>query len=236
MSSAGRFPGFPRGSAYTPVPDALLGPLLETIDDLGELKTVLRAVHLFHRKKGSPRLVTQKELEADPVLRRTFAGHASVEEEIGRALDEAVYAGLLLRTRVGTGASLQTAFVLNSETERQALEGLDRARIEAPAPLPNEAAEAPPLSEIFTLYQEHVGMLTPLIVDQLKDAEGQYPAAWIRSAFVEAVERNKRSWRYIARILERWREEGRGHGEPGRHPAKSDPKAYLRGWGRPSGE
>ncbi len=234
MSRARYFPGFPKESSYTPVPDALLGPLLEAIDDLGELKTVLRAVHLFHRKEGSPRLVTQKELEADPVLRRSFAGYASVEEEIGRALDEAVYAGLLLRTRVGTGASLQTAFVLNSETEREALEELDKARVEAP--LPNEAAGEPPPSDIFILYQEHVGMLTPLIVSQLRDAEKQYPAAWIRSAFVEAVEHNKRSWRYIARILERWREEGRGHGEPGRHPEKSDPKAYLRGWGRPSGE
>ncbi|PZC47384.1 MAG: DNA replication protein DnaD [Chloroflexi bacterium] len=202
--------------------------------DLGELKTVLRVFYLIHRKKGSPRLVTQAEIDTDPVLRRSFSGHSSVEGDIGKALDAAVYSGVLLRTRVGHGASLQTAYVVNSESERHALAGLDRARVDAPAALADEAAEEPPISDIFTLYQEHVGLLTPLIVDELKDAEQRYPPAWVRSAFLEAVERNKRSWRYIARILERWREEGRGNGEPGRHSAKSDPKAYLRGWRRSS--
>ena len=59
------------------------------------------------------------------------------------------------------------------------------------------------------LYEQNIGMLTPMIADELRDAERHYPAEWIADAFREAVELNKRSWRYVVRILERWRVEGR---------------------------
>ena len=54
-----------------------------------------------------------------------------------------------------------------------------------------------------------MGPITPQIADDLAEAEGLYPAPWIADAFREAAELNKRSWRYIQRILERWHDEGR---------------------------
>ena len=39
-----QFAGFPPGTRYTPVPDPLLGPLLEQIQDLAELKVTLRGL------------------------------------------------------------------------------------------------------------------------------------------------------------------------------------------------
>jgi len=53
-----------------------------------------------------------------------------------------------------------------------------------------------------------------MIAEELRDAERTYPAEWIADGFREAVELNKRSWRYVLRILERWRREGRGDGAP----------------------
>ena len=73
-------------------------------------------------------------------------------------------------------------------------------------------------------------MLTPLIAEELKDAESRYPADWIREAFREAVAHNKRNWRYIGRILERWAVEGKDHGKSGRDTEKADdPDKYIRG-------
>jgi DnaD/phage-associated family protein len=62
---------------------------------------------------------------------------------------------------------------------------------------------------IFVLYEQNIGLLSPLIADELKDAADQYPAEWIESAFREAVQQNKRSWKYIRAILRRWETEGR---------------------------
>jgi DnaD/phage-associated family protein len=62
---------------------------------------------------------------------------------------------------------------------------------------------------IFVLYEQNIGPLTPLLAEELVEAEDTYPALWIEDAFREAVELNKRSWRYIQRILERWAAEGK---------------------------
>ena len=62
---------------------------------------------------------------------------------------------------------------------------------------------------IFVLYEQNIGLLSPLIADQLKDAAEQYPPEWIEAAFREAVQQNKRKWNYISAILRRWETEGR---------------------------
>jgi DNA replication protein len=62
---------------------------------------------------------------------------------------------------------------------------------------------------IFILYEQNIGLLSPLIADELKDAEDQYPSEWIEAAFREAVLHNKRKWSYIRAILRRWETEGR---------------------------
>ena len=70
-------------------------------------------------------------------------------------------------------------------------------------------------------YEDNIGILTPIVADELREAESHYPISWIDEAFKEAVTQNKRSWRYVSRILERWDREGRHHGKSGRYPKKT---------------
>lgn len=69
---------------------------------------------------------------------------------------------------------------------------------------------------IFGLYEQNIGVLTPLIAEKLSEAEKAYPPEWINEAFGLAVSNNKRSWRYIEVILKKWASEGRDNGEPKR--------------------
>jgi len=62
---------------------------------------------------------------------------------------------------------------------------------------------------IFILYEQNIGLLSPLIADELRDAADMYPAEWIETAFREAILHNKRKWSYIRAILRRWETEGR---------------------------
>jgi DNA replication protein DnaD len=48
-----------------------------------------------------------------------------------------------------------------------------------------------------------------MIADELREAENTYPAPWIEEAIKLAVTNNVRRWKYIAAILERWRQEGK---------------------------
>lgn len=62
---------------------------------------------------------------------------------------------------------------------------------------------------IYALYEQNIGLLTPLIADSLKDAAATYPEVWIEDAIKEAVKYNARSWAYIDKILKRWERDGR---------------------------
>jgi DnaD/phage-associated family protein len=63
-------------------------------------------------------------------------------------------------------------------------------------------------SNIFKLYENNIGSLTPLISEKLKLAEQEYPNDWFEPAFTSACEHNARNWRYIVTILERWKNTG----------------------------
>ena len=96
---------------------------------------------------------------------------------------------------------------------------------EAVAPVHVEVAEPP---DIFTLYEENIGMLTPMIAEELKEAEKSYPPEWLRDAVREAVHQNKRKWRYISAILQRWATEGKRDGAYQRD-SQADPDKYVKG-------
>ncbi len=211
------FPGFPRQVRYTPVPSPLLGPLLAQIDDLGELKCTLRFIWLLHQKKGFPRFVTLKELLADRTLVDALTADGG-----RRAIGLAVSRGTLITATAGGGGDAGRVYALNRQEDRRALATIaeDVAGKGAAAGTPPWEG-APERSNVFALYEDNIGMLNPMIADELREAEELYPLEWLEDAFREAVGQNKRSWRYIARILERWEREGRSNGEPGRHLKKA---------------
>jgi DNA replication protein len=64
-------------------------------------------------------------------------------------------------------------------------------------------------SNIFELYEDNIGLISPILADELKDAEATYPPQWIADAFKIAVENNVRRWSYIRAILERMATAGR---------------------------
>ena len=195
-----------------PVPAPLLGSLLAQIDDMAELKCTLRAVALLSQKRGYPRFVALQELQADESLVRAIPaeGDTKPAELIEKALGNAVRRGTLAFAIVNVDGKRQPIFGLNSEFDRTALE---KAASQPPPwagthqEPPDPSAERP---NVFELYEQNIGMMSPMIADALLEAEEMYPQEWIEDAISEAVQQNVRSWRYISRILERWEHEGRG--------------------------
>jgi DnaD/phage-associated family protein len=68
-------------------------------------------------------------------------------------------------------------------------------------------------STIFKVYEQNIGPLTPMIGDQIKAAETEYPEGWIADAIRVAVAANHRSWRYIEGILKNWMVDGKDSGK-----------------------
>ncbi|MBN2097963.1 MAG: DnaD domain protein [Dehalococcoidia bacterium] len=225
------FPGFPARSNQTPLPELFFSKLLPETDSLPELKVLLHIFWRVYRKKSTQKFVTQEELAVDEVLMQGFDGSADPAAALRDALDSAVEHGVLLRATVEKEGQSHDLYFINGEASREALARAEAGEISVPVPRPAEPKakkEEPP--NIFVLYEQNIGLLTPMIAEQLKEAEELYPADWIAEAFREASSLNKRSWRYIERILERWSTEGRGSGEPGRDTKKKgNASRYLKG-------
>jgi DnaD/phage-associated family protein len=80
---------------------------------------------------------------------------------------------------------------------------------------------------VYALYESLIGSVSPLVADELAEAERLYPAEWLEAAFREAAAQNARSWRYVSRILERWAAEGPDNAKVEPDPASGD--RYLEG-------
>ena len=226
------FSGFPRGTQYTPVPAQLFGPLLEQIDDLTELRCTLRIIWLLHHKKGHPRLLTESELRSDPTLARLMG---QTPEERRRALDQALAAAVLRGTLIAGSLRKDNAsenvYSINTEAHRRAFESLRIGPLAEPVQSHSGSDDnwtgGAGRPNAYALYEQNIGMLTPVVAEQIREAEETYPPEWIEEAIREAVTSNARNWRYISRVLERWEIQGKTDGRSERHPAKAKRESYY---------
>jgi len=202
------------------LPNLLFSEVLAEMDDLAEVKVTF---HIFfwslaHRPRKYP-VIGLGELRRDPLLQHSLSILGGDPKDVlAAALDKAVARGALLRVRGRWKGVEETWFFVNSAKGREAVERLTRGE-EGFEPVAGEITEPPPASQrsIFALYEQNVGLVQPIIAQELMEAEELYPAKWIEDAFRIAAERNVRNWRYIRAILERWASEGKDDEEDRRY-------------------
>jgi DNA replication protein len=186
-----KFKGFSDSETFTQIPDSFFQQLLNEIDEADEMKVTLYALWRFEHMESRLRFLRPKDFSK------------CVPDSV-RALEKAVQHGSLLQVE----KDAVVLYFLNSPRGRAAAEAIAKGQRNVPA---GAASSNPPLERpnIFKLYEENIGPLTPLLADALKDAEQTYPEVWIVEAIKIAVTRNKRNWRYVEAILKRWKDEGK---------------------------
>ena len=242
------FSGFPNSAEGTAIPNLFFARVLPEITDPAELVVTLYVFFAQSLHRRHPRFVTLRELQGDETLARSLANLANEERDpLKTALSAAVRRGTLARAMLrpeAMGDSVgapripakegEEVYVVNAPMSRKALEPLLDSGADIAWQPASASAEA--TASIFALYEENLGMITPLVADELLEAEEHYPPAWIAAAFREAAALNKRNWRYIRRILERWENEGPPHEKPERDPeAEWLARRYREGKQRTSG-
>jgi len=209
-----KFEGFTKGVKYSPIPAPILNGYLEVVENFAELKTVLRAIWMLNNKKGQIRYLTQEELCSDRILTRSLLAKNVKEhqEMVVESLEAAVSHNILIESKQNSDS--RTIYFLNTESNRI---------------LTNKALQVPHSDELgsweieqdlpgpYSLYEENIGMITPIIADKIREAEAEFPSEWIAQAIIESVNMNKRNWAYISSILTNWQIEGKSNGESGQH-------------------
>jgi DnaD/phage-associated family protein len=80
---------------------------------------------------------------------------------------------------------------------------------------------------VYSLYEQNIGPLTPLLAQTLEDAEAEYSSEWVSEAITIAVKKNARNWKYVEAILRSWKEKGRN--ETDRRNTEENPRNYIEG-------
>jgi len=226
------FQGFPRIMDFTPIPNLFLNRLMPHINNIAELKTTLYIFMSIYKKKGYPRFVTFNELLGNVSLMESLKNNGETPEDmLLNALKLATKRGVILHLSVDSNNRTDDIFFLNTQSDKQAIERITSGDLNLVGSEPKKisATQAGELPDIFTLYEENIGILTPIIAEELKEAEKLYPSEWISDAIKEAVVQNKRKWNYISAILEHWSAEGKNDGTYRRDAQKEDPDRYIKG-------
>jgi DnaD/phage-associated family protein len=198
------FPGFTSSETFTQIPDSLIH-LLKEVNDIAELKVTLYVIWRIEHIEGHFRGLRESDFEENAL------GLSGVKIRSG--LGKAVQRGTLLRRE----REARVIYFLNSPRGRLSAEAFEQGQWSESA-----MGSSTPIkkSNLFKLYEENIGALTPLLSDMLREAEKNYPAAWFEEAFEIAVSRNIRNWKYVEAILTRWKEKGKDERKDQQNPVK----------------
>jgi DNA replication protein len=206
------------------IPASLLVTLVRDVWQPLEVKVVLTLAALG----GVNRPVAEEDLLRDEPLQagaRADGSGRPALERVWEALERAVTRGVVLRL---VDEDEQYWLLLGTEeNQRRSRAGRSESGQRLPPWEGRLTLERP---SIFTLYEQNIGLVTPIIADRLVEAVDRYPEQWIEEAIAEAVAYNRRNWRYVQRILENWATEGRAD-EANRGTATRDVnrEKHLRG-------
>ena len=239
------FEGFPAKVLCTPFPDPILNALLETITDMAELKVVLRAIFLLNRQRSFPPAIPVEMLLSDGVLNRGLEGYGdNIQSDILKGLNLAVDRNIFQLFKIKGSGIEGNQFLLNTDSARRWLSNNKDVIVLSSLPQDidvnqKRAYSNQPKSNIFALYEDNIGTISPMLAEELKLAEKEYNHGWIEEAFQIAVNQNKRSWGYISAILRRWSTEGRDdRGEYGKsrgYTQEDNPGKYIEEYQRRRG-
>jgi DnaD/phage-associated family protein len=217
--------GFPERARRVPVPDLFFSRYLPRIADPAELKVFLHVLwRVYRRQRRSVPAVRLSDLVADPTLVRSLAsiahstgahnlaatlsfGPEAHTATVAGAIDSLVDGGLLVDALVGEGDARDRWIWVNDPAGRRARDSSLAEGMPGEARMPPAMETLPEGSSIFSLYEENIGPLTPLLAEELAEAEAQYSASRIEAAFRAAVEANVRKWSYVRAILARMSKE-----------------------------
>jgi|SaaInl7_200m_RNA_FD_contig_31_693947_length_1227_multi_6_in_0_out_0_2 DNA replication protein len=222
------FDGFPDGKVkFIRMPEPFFSELLPQIDYLGELKVTIYALWRLEHMGGAFRYLRDSDFSGDEKFMLGLAIGMTPEEAestLRESLQRAVQRGTLLEVNLDE----QPIYFINTPKGRAAVEAIQRGEWNPKDGEDVAVALRSRPSNIFDLYEQNIGPLTPMIAETLRDAEATYPTAWIVEAIQIAVEKNARNWRYVEAILSRWQKEGRYEQED-RQSSEEDRRRYVEG-------
>ena len=217
------FSGFPDGNEQTAsIPMSFFDRVLPTVDHLGELKVILFFIGFLARATSDFAYLRREDFLNNREFMTGLAENPDEREVIlNEALLGAVERGVLLSVDVQMDDGEERLYFINNAHGRAAVEAIQQGRWRAGGESAEPLEFLPEKANIFKLYEDNIGPITPMIAEILREAEKEYPPDQIEQAIRIAVENNARNWRYVSAVLERRKEKRKGERKDRRDTEKA---------------
>ena len=225
-----KFAGFPPGKLrFTRIPNPFFTDLLPEIDDLNELKITLYVFWRFDHMEGNFRYLRLQNLLSDETLLDALDHNKKKAVAImQQSIENMLQRGTIISAEIKIEDQVEHLYFLNTVRGQNAVKAIALGQW---VPTGDEhfpitlKLEKP---NIFRLYEEHIGPITPMISESLQDVEQEYSPEIVEEAIRIAVENNVRKWNYVEAILKRWKEEGKNE-RTYQGDSEKDRKKYVEG-------
>lgn len=207
------------------LPQAFFSELLPLIDNGPELQLMLYMFWHLEQDQEKFHYFRIQDLTSDPALVKMVGD----EETLAQSLNGLVDLGAVLAAELSWMG--ETYYFINGPQGRAAVKAINAGTWRETGKPQPAAQLTPEPANIFKLYEENIGPITPMMAEILKADEAEYPAEWIEKAIRIAVTKNIRKWNYVQGILSRMQSEGYGN-EQSRRDNSQDPERYKESWRR----
>ncbi len=204
-----RLKSFPLSDNFpvTRVPNAILGELIAEIKDADLICLILRAIWMLERQRGYPKSIDFDRLRNDRVLALRFEKSADFDAALRSCVELGVFA--VAREQHPHTIMLNTVSARRHDQSAKTVSKPD----DSVGGWENKAtfAEDLPTDDAFRAYEENIGILSPIIRENITAALQDFTDEDISQAIRIAVENEVRSWSFVAGILRRWARDGVPH-------------------------
>ncbi|MQG19290.1 MAG: DnaD domain protein [SAR202 cluster bacterium] len=185
----------------------IINKSIESLNTLLEIKIFLRIIFLLQKKQNST-VVSFEEILNDSKINQLLKCENSISVKNHEKLKQ------ICNNLIDYKLINKKIYSNNITREKQIVFFIKNFLEESNSPSATNTLEInyKKPKNIFELYENNIGLLNPMIVDELIEAEKKYPFNWVIDAVKESVTRNKRNWKYIHTILETWNTEGKTNG------------------------
>ncbi len=208
------FRGFPTDrERLVSLPETFFTEVLPFITHPLELKVLLYVFWKVSKTQRRPRCVSLSEVLEDVSMTRPLihlGGASTPKEALLRGLEMCAVRGTLLTFSTQTSEGEEKWFMVNTYFNRRWLRRVLKGEIQFPWVSEAQGAVTVLRDEesIFDVYEKNIGLLSPIVAEELEQALEEYSEEWVRKAISEAAGYNRRNWRFVRLLLERWKEQG----------------------------
>lgn len=203
-------------------PIEILTKVLKKIENIETIKFLIFTLYRFQAENLKIQFFTKSQIESSNSLSEILADI----KKLDIILKELVELGVFISIETNYKNKKEQLYFLNNARNRAAIRAIETGDW-----LPKSNVEEITFVDrpnIYQLYEDNIGALTPIIAELLDEAEKEYSYQWIEEAFKLAVKKDARNWAYVEAILKRWKKDKSTTwiGEKN-DPEEEDPFAHI---------